>query len=86
MRTNGVKDALWFTAGLGIGVGATWFFATKSGKRTQQKLVSMTEDCRDKVVETGREFLDKGKDLVERSMEMAGESRNWVGQKLHVAK
>ena len=84
MKTNREGKSLWFIAGLGIGAGATWFLATNSGRRTQLKLRRMAEEGCDRVAETSREILDKGKELAGRGKDAAVETRDWVGEKLHI--
>jgi len=85
MANGDTRDSLLFIAGLGIGAGATWFFGTRSGRKAQKKLVRLAEDGRDRIAETSRELLDKGRDLAERSLEFAEEAGQRVGQKLHLA-
>ena len=85
MVNHDTRDSFLFIAGLGIGAGATWFFGTRSGRKAQKKLVRLAEDGRDRIAESSREFLDKGKDLAERSLEIAGETSQRVGQMLHLA-
>ncbi len=59
------ERCLLIMAGMGIGTGIALLFAPKSGKDTRKHLSRMAEDGRDKAVETGEEFLGRGKKAFE---------------------
>jgi gas vesicle protein len=65
-------------AGMGIGAGIALLFAPKSGKETRKYLSRMAEDGRDKVVETGEEFMDRGKKVYEHGKAVVDEAMEYI--------
>ena len=65
-------------AGMGIGAGIALLFAPKSGKETRKYLSRMAEDSRDKVVETGEEFLDHGRKAYEHGKAVVDEAMEYI--------
>ena len=65
-------------AGMGIGAGIALLFAPKSGKDTRKYLSRMAEDGRDKVVETGEEFMDRGKKVYEHGKAVVDEAMEYI--------
>ena len=65
-------------AGMGIGAGIALLCAPKSGKETRKHLSRMAEDSRDKVVETGEEFLDHGKKAYEHGKAVVDEAMEYI--------
>ena len=53
----------WFLAGAIIGAGAALLLAPKSGKDTRNYLSQTTKDSRQAMESSGRELMDRGKDL-----------------------
>jgi gas vesicle protein len=56
----------WFLAGAVIGAGAALLLAPKSGKDTRQYLSKTTKNSREAMESSGRELMDRGKDLYDR--------------------
>ena len=56
----------WFLAGVVIGAGAALLLAPKSGKDTRRYLSSTTKNGREAMESSGRELMDRGKDLYDR--------------------
>ena len=56
----------WFLAGAVIGAGAALLLAPKSGKDTRQYLSATTKNSREAMESSGRELMDRGKDLYDR--------------------
>ena len=65
-------------AGMGVGAGIALLFAPKTGKETRKYLSRMAEDSRDKVVETGEEFMDRGKKAYEHSKAVVDEAMEYI--------
>ena len=65
-------------AGMGIGAGIALLFAPKTGKDTRKYLSRMAEDGRDKVVETGEEFVDHGKKAYEHGKAVVDEAMEYI--------
>ncbi|HWF08499.1 MAG TPA: YtxH domain-containing protein [Bryobacteraceae bacterium] len=55
----------WFLAGLVTGAGAALLLAPKSGSDTRDYLSRTTKDSREAMEASGRELMDRGKDLYE---------------------
>jgi len=53
----------WFLAGLVVGAGAALLAAPRSGKDTRDYLSRTTKDSREAMEASGRELMDRGKDL-----------------------
>jgi len=56
----------WFLAGAVIGASAALLLAPKSGKDTRHYLSKTTKDSREAMESSGRELMDRGKDLYDR--------------------
>lgn len=65
-------------AGMGIGAGIALLFAPKTGKETRKYLSRMAEDGRDKVVETGEEFVGQGKKAYEHGKAVVDEAMEYI--------
>ena len=65
-------------AGMGIGAGIALLFAPKTGKETRKYLSRMAEDGRDKFVETGEEFMDRGRKAVEQGKAVVDEAMEYI--------
>jgi hypothetical protein len=85
MNNHLIKKSLWFTAGLGIGAGATWLFGTRGGRKARRQIARMVEDGRERLTEAGHDVLGKGEELYERGKEFAEHTGAEVGRRLHSA-
>ena len=56
----------WFVAGAAIGAAAALLLAPKSGKDTRKYLSKQTKSTRDAMESSGRDMMDRGKDLYDR--------------------
>ena len=65
-------------AGMGIGAGLALLFAPKTGKETRQYISRMAHDGREKVVETGEEFVDRGKKVYEHGKAVVDEAMEYI--------
>jgi gas vesicle protein len=61
----------WFLAGAVIGAGAALLLAPKSGKDTRDYLSQTTKDSREAMESSGRELMERGKDLYDRGKKIA---------------
>ena len=78
MRASG---ALWLIAGVGIGAGCTYLFATREGRRFRRKVYRTAQDYSAEMLESGREMMDKGKDLLDRGKAFASNTREFLGHR-----
>ena len=64
----------WFLAGAVIGAAAALVLAPKSGKDTRKYLSKTSQESRDAMEMSGKELMDRGKDLYERGKKIAEEA------------
>jgi gas vesicle protein len=69
---------MWVLAGMGIGAGIALMFAPKTGKDTRRAISRMARHSRDRVVETGEEFVDRGKRAFEHGKAVVDEAMEYV--------
>ncbi|HLK17957.1 MAG TPA: YtxH domain-containing protein [Bryobacteraceae bacterium] len=65
---------VWFMAGIAIGATVALLYAPASGEQTRRKIVKKTQQSRDAVADSGREMLERGKDMYERGRKLADEA------------
>ena len=61
----------WFLAGAVIGAAVALLYAPKSGKDTRDYLNKTSKEGREAVEASGRELMDRGKELYERGRQIA---------------
>ena len=61
----------WFLAGAAVGAALGILFTPKSGSDTRRYLKDTTLDSREAMESSGRELMDKGKDLFDRGRKIA---------------
>jgi gas vesicle protein len=61
----------WFLAGAVVGAAAALLLAPKSGAETRKYISDTTKDGREAMEESGRELMERGKDLYERGKKIA---------------
>ena len=76
-RGNGEKF-LWMLAGMGLGAGFALLFAPKSGRETRRYLSRLALEGRERVVESGEEFMDRGKKIYEHGKAVVDEAMEFV--------
>jgi hypothetical protein len=86
MNTHFIRQSLWFTAGLGIGAGSTWLFATREGRRTRRRIAHTVRDGRKRLTETGHDIFGKGTEMLDRGKQFVKETRFEVGRRLHAGR
>jgi len=73
---------VWLLAGLGLGAGIALLFAPQSGRETRRRLTRMAEDTRDRLTESGQEFLDKSKQAIDRGKQVIERGKAVVDEAL----
>jgi gas vesicle protein len=68
------EKVIWFMAGIAIGATVALLYAPASGEQTRRKLVKKTQQHRDAVAESGREMLERGKEMYERGRKLADDA------------
>ncbi len=64
----------WFLAGAVCGAVAALLYAPNSGRQTRKMLGKKTEATREVLSDSGKEIVDKGKDLYDRGRQIAEEA------------
>ncbi len=65
---------VWFIAGAAIGASIALLYAPASGIDTRRKLKRSAEEGRAKLVDSGKEMLDRGRDIYEKGKKIADEA------------
>ena len=86
VNTGYLEKSSWLVAGIGIGAGATWLFATRGGRKAQRQVVRIVDDGREYLVKAGQDALEKGKDFYERGKELAEDARDGMASVLRIAR
>ena len=79
MRDDGSK-VVWFVAGVSIGAAIALLYAPASGAETRKKLIEKTGDGREALAESGREFMDKGRELYEKGRRLVDDAAEMFDQ------
>lgn len=64
----------WFLAGLVVGAAAALLLAPKSGEETRKYLSKTTKNTREAMESSGREMMDRGKELYERGRKIVDDA------------
>jgi gas vesicle protein len=73
MYDNGNK-IVWFVAGAAIGATIALLYAPASGHDTRRRIVKKTKQSREAIADSGREVLDRGRDMYEKGRKLADEA------------
>ena len=71
MERDYSSNVIWFVSGIALGGAVALLLAPEKGERTRRKLIKQVEHGRKTVLESGREFYERGRDLYERGREVA---------------
>jgi len=73
-----VEDAgnkvVWFVAGIAIGATIGLLYAPASGEVTRRRIARKTEQGRDALSESGKEMLERGKEMYEKGRKLADDA------------
>ena len=73
-ETDNSTKLLWFIAGGAIGAAIALLYAPASGAEMRRKLRRTAEEGRSKLVDGGKEFVDRGRDLYDKGKKIADEA------------
>jgi gas vesicle protein len=75
---------LWFVAGAAVGASIALLFAPASGKDTRRLITKKAGEGREALADTGKEIVDKGRDLYDKGRKLADEAADMFerGRKL----
>jgi gas vesicle protein len=68
------SKVVWFMAGIAVGATVALLLAPASGEQTRRKIVKRTKEGADAVAESGREMLERGKEMYERGRKLADDA------------
>ncbi len=74
MEKDNGSSVVWFLAGAATGAAIALLYAPKTGKETRKMLNRTTREGRDAVEASGKELMDRGKELYERGRKIADEA------------
>ncbi|MBL8213219.1 MAG: YtxH domain-containing protein [Bryobacterales bacterium] len=84
MTEDNTGKVVWFCAGAAIGAAIALLYAPKSGAETRELLLDQANRGKEKLAESSRDMVERGKELYERGREMADEAGEVIerGRKL----
>jgi gas vesicle protein len=68
------SKVVWFVAGIAIGSTIALLYAPASGEETRRKITKKTAQGRDALADSGREMLERGKEMYERGRKLADDA------------
>jgi gas vesicle protein len=71
---DNTSKAMWFIAGAAIGATLALLFAPASGEVTRKKIRKGAEKGRERIADSGRDLMDKGRVLYEKGKDLADDA------------
>lgn len=65
---------MWFAVGAALGAAVALLYAPQSGDRTRRLISRKAKESRDVLSDSGRELLDRGRDLYEKGRRVADDA------------
>jgi gas vesicle protein len=65
---------VWFAAGIAIGATIALLYAPHSGEVTRRKIAKKTNEGRDALADSGKEMLERGKEMYDRGRKLADDA------------
>jgi len=72
-QDNGTR-VVWFMAGIAVGATVALLFAPAAGEVTRRRIVKKTEQGRAALADSGKEMLDRGRDMYEKGRRLADDA------------
>jgi len=72
-ESNG-SFVVWLLAGAAIGATIALLYAPASGKETRKRIVKKTEAGRSALAESGKDVIERGREMYERGRKLADEA------------
>jgi gas vesicle protein len=69
---------VWFFAGAALGATIALLYAPQAGKDTRRIIRKRTRQGGEALAETGREWMDKGRELYEKGLRVADEAAGMI--------
>ena len=74
MPEDNSNKVVWFLTGAAIGAAVALLYAPQSGEETRRQLRAKADEGREQLTDSGRELVDRGRDLYEKGRSMADEA------------
>jgi gas vesicle protein len=74
MAQDNGERIMWFAVGAAIGAAVALLYAPQSGDRTRRLISRKAKEGRDVLSDSGRELLDRGRDLYEKGRRVADDA------------
>jgi gas vesicle protein len=68
------SKVVWLMAGIAIGATIALLYAPASGEETRRSIVKKTRQGREAIGDSGREMLERGKEMYEKGRKMADDA------------
>ena len=68
------SKVVWLMAGVAIGATVALLYAPASGEETRRTIVKKTKQGREAIGDSGREMLERGKEMYEKGRKMADDA------------
>lgn len=68
------NKVVWFVAGIAIGATIALLYAPASGEETRRKIRRKTEEGRAALADSGKEMLDRGKEMYAKGRKLADDA------------
>ena len=65
---------LWFVAGAALGASVAMLYAPASGEEIRRRLAQKTDEGRAALTGSGKDMLDRGREILDRSLQFADEA------------
>jgi len=72
--SNSGDKVVWFVAGIAIGATIALLYAPASGEVTRGKIAKKTEKGRTAIADSGKEMLERGKEMYDRGRKLADDA------------
>jgi len=76
-RDNG-GQAVWFLAGAAVGATLALLYAPQTGTQTRRLLVKKSKQGREALGDSGRDLMDRGRELYEKGRRVADEAADLI--------
>ena len=74
MAQDNGERMIWFVAGAALGAAVALLYAPQAGDRTRRMISRKAKEGREVLSESGRDLLDKGRDLYEKGRQVADDA------------
>ena len=68
------SKVVWLLAGVAIGATVALLYAPASGEETRRTLAKRTKEGREAIADSGRDMLERGKEMYEKGRKMADDA------------